>query len=118
MRERAPRRIPGMSLHSLLAPAMLLAASAPAMAQTGAAPAKLGLCEACHGTDGRSRTPAAPHIGGQNEAYLIWALNQYREGRREGDVMSAVAGTLGQRDIEALARWYAAQAWPAQQPAQ
>jgi cytochrome c553 len=105
-----------MNLHLHLIPALLLAASAPAFAQTDATPAKLGLCEACHGVDGRSRTPAAPHIGGQNEAYLIWALNQYREGRREGDVMSSVAGTLGQRDIEALARWYAAQTWPAQQP--
>ncbi len=94
--------------------AVLLAASMPAIAQEPAAPAKLGLCDACHGTDGKSRTPAAPHIGGQNEAYLIWALNQYREGRREGDVMSAVAGTLSKRDIEALAHWYAAQTWPAQ----
>lgn len=105
-----------MNLRFRLAPAVLLAASAPAIAQTDTPPAKLGLCEACHGTDGRSRAPAAPHIGGQNEAYLIWALNQYREGRREGDVMSSVAGTLGQRDIEVLARWYAAQTWPAQQP--
>ena len=78
-----------------------------------ATPAKLGLCVACHGADGRSRTPAAPHIGGQNEAYLIWALTQYREGRREGDVMSSVAGTLKSTDIEALSAWYARQRWPA-----
>lgn len=57
--------------------------------------------------------PAAPHIGGQNEAYLVWALNQYREGRREGDVMNAVVGALGRADIEALARWYSGQTWPA-----
>lgn len=77
------------------------------------APAKLGLCVACHGADGRSRTAAAPHIGGQNEAYLVWALTQYREGRREGDIMSSVAGTLSAADIEALAAWYARQTWPA-----
>lgn len=77
------------------------------------APAKLGLCEACHGLDGRARTPAAPHIGGQNEAYLVWALTQYREGRREGDVMSGVAGVLTAADVEALAAWYARQTWPA-----
>ena len=74
-------RIPGMI-------ALLLATSlAGSMPAEEPAPAKLGLCVACHGTDGRSRTPAAPHIGGQNEVYLVWALNQYREGRREGDVM-------------------------------
>lgn len=77
------------------------------------APAKIGLCVSCHGADGRSRTPAAPHIGGQNEAYLVWALTQYREGRREGDVMSSVAGTLSAMDIEAMAAWYARQSWPA-----
>ena len=91
--------------------ATALAAEVPPTEQP--APAKLGLCVACHGTDGRSRTPAAPHIGGQNEAYLIWALNQYREGRREGDVMNSVIGVLNRRDIEALAHWYAQQRWPA-----
>jgi cytochrome c553 len=89
-----------------------------ALAATPEPPAKLGLCEACHGRDGRSRTPAAPHIGGQNEAYLIWALTQYREGRREGDVMSGVAGVLSAADVEALAAWYARQTWPAAAPAQ
>lgn len=94
--------------------AFLLAAPAAAPPPQ---PAKLGLCVACHGEDGRSRTAAAPHIGGQNEAYLVWALTQYREGRREGDVMSAVAGTLNARDVEALAAWYARQTWPAAAPA-
>ena len=98
-------------MKTLLFP-LLLAAATP----SAPAPAKLGLCEACHGEDGRSRTPAAPHIGGQQEAYLIWALTQYREGRREGDVMSSVAGTLSRADIEALAAWYARQTWPAAAP--
>jgi cytochrome c553 len=96
---------------------LLLTLLSAAAAAPPPRPAQLGLCVACHGEDGRSRTPAAPHIGGQNEAYLIWALTQYREGRREGDVMSAVAGTLDARDIEALAAWYARQRWPAATPA-
>jgi cytochrome c553 len=97
-----------MSL-SLLLP-LLLAGTLP---DAPTRPAKLGLCVACHGEDGRSRTPAAPHIGGQNEAYLVWALTQYRQGRREGDVMSAVAGSLNAQDVEALAAWFARQRWPA-----
>lgn len=83
-----------------------------------APPEKLALCEACHGLDGRARTPAAPHIGGQNEAYLVWALTQYREHRREGDVMSSVAHVLSAPDIEVLAAWYARQTWPAAAPVQ
>ncbi len=78
------------------------------------APAKLAMCIQCHGSDGRSRSLAAPHIGGQNEVYLVWALNQYREGRREGDVMNAVIAELSRKDIEALAHWYARQSWPAE----
>lgn len=98
---------------SLLLPLLLAGANADAPP-----PAKLGLCVACHGEDGRSRTPAAPHIGGQNEAYLVWALTQYRQGRREGDVMSAVAGSLNAQDVETLAAWYARQRWPAAAAAQ
>lgn len=92
----------------------LLAGATPQPAPAAeTAPAKIGLCVACHGSDGRSRMPAAPHIGGQNEAYLVWALTQYREGRREGDVMNSVIGVLNRRDIEALSRWYSRQTWPA-----
>ena len=98
---------------ALLLAAAATAATAPAPETAPAPPAKIGLCVACHGMDGRSRMPAAPHIGGQNEAYLVWALNQYREGRREGDVMGNVIGVLSRRDIEALADWYARQTWPA-----
>ncbi len=76
-------------------------------------PAKLGLCMACHGEDGRGRTPDAPHIGGQSERYLAHALTQYRNGGRQDAAMRAIAGTLGPSDIESLARWYAAQRWPA-----
>lgn len=85
-------------------------ADAPA---TEPAPAKLGLCVACHGEDGRSRMPTAPHIGGQNEVYLISALTQFREGQRKSDVMSSVVGVLNRKDIESLSRWYARQKWPA-----
>lgn len=97
----------------LLVAAALAADAGPAANEAPGVPAKIGLCTDCHGTDGRSRTPAAPHIGGQNEAYLVWALNQYREGRREGDVMDNVIGLLTRKDIEDLAHWYARQRWPA-----
>ncbi len=84
-------------------------AAAPAVGADSQPPAKLGLCVACHGEDGRSRIPAAPHIAGQNPIYLVWALNQYKAGKREGDVMNGVVGALNERDIEQLARWYASQ---------
>lgn len=94
-------------MKALLFPLLLAAATPPAPA-----PGKLGLCEACHGRDGRARTPDAPHIGGQSRAYLVQALQQYRDGRRDAQVMNGIAGLLSATDIESLARWYSEQAWP------
>lgn len=72
-------------------------------------PAQLGLCAACHGEDGISRAPGTPHLAGQDEQYLVDALNQYRSGRRDVAAMRAVSGALSAADIAALARWYSAQ---------
>ena len=98
-----PRNFP---LAALLA---VLAFAPPAAAATAptARPAKLGLCAACHGEDGRSRTPGTPHLAGQDELYLRTALAAYRSGARSAAPMNAVAGSLQARDIAALARWYA-----------
>lgn len=74
-------------------------------------PAKLGLCSSCHGVDGISRTPGTPHIKGQDETYLRESLGQYRRGERKAGPMTAIAGTLSQDDINALARHYAQLPW-------
>jgi cytochrome c553 len=86
---------------------LLLAATA------ASPPARLGLCESCHGRDGRARAPQTPHLGGQDEAYLREALHQYRDGRRDAQVMNGIAAMLAPADVDALARWYASQSWPA-----
>lgn len=89
---------------------MLLAAPlAFAHAAAPAAPARLGLCAPCHGEDGHARIPGAPNLAGQPYAYLVQALNAYRSGQRDVPVMRAATGPLSERDVEALARWYAAQ---------
>ncbi len=72
-------------------------------------PAKLGLCAACHGENGISRTPGIPHLAGQDETYLRKALNDYRSGVRKVSPMSSIANQLQPKDIAAFAKWYAAQ---------
>jgi cytochrome c553 len=72
-------------------------------------PAQLGLCVACHGENGTARQPGTPHIGGQDEAYLVLALNAYRDGSRKAVAMNAISNALQPEAIESLARWYAAQ---------
>ncbi|HAI59712.1 MAG TPA: cytochrome C [Xanthomonadaceae bacterium] len=76
-------------------------------------PAQLGLCVACHGKNGAPLQPGTPHIGGQSEAYLMQALRAYRDGSRRAVAMNAISNALQPRDIEELARWYAAQPGPA-----
>ncbi|MFC4726736.1 c-type cytochrome [Coralloluteibacterium thermophilus] len=92
------------------APAPAATASADAAdSAAGAPPARLGMCVACHGRDGVSRMAGTPHIAGQDEAYMRRVLREYRDNRRNGGPMNAMAGALSEPDIAALAAWYAAQ---------
>ena len=70
-------------------------------------PARLGLCAACHGADGRARIPGAPNLAGQSEQYLLNALHAYRSGARDVPVMRAAAGPLSGTEMQQLAHWYA-----------
>lgn len=67
-------------------------------------------CESCHGDHGEGEGPA-PALAGQPRGYLEQQLELWRAGgRREGSdfLMSLVASTLSDRDIDALAAYYAA----------
>ena len=88
---------------------ILLAALPLAAAQAATPPAQLGLCAACHGEDGFARIPGAPNLAGQPYEYLLQALRAYHDGERNVAVMRAAAGPLTDKDMQALARWYAAQ---------
>lgn len=94
--------------------AALLAAALPAFAAAPARPARLGLCAACHGETGIAQTPGAPNLAGQRLDYLRNALAQYRDGRRDVAVMRAAIGPVSEAELDALARWYSAQAPAAQ----
>jgi len=90
--------------------AVLLIASAPALAAPATAPpTRLGLCAACHGETGIAQMPGAPNLAGQRLDYLRAALAQYRDGRRDVAVMRAAIGPLSNAELDALARWYSMQ---------
>lgn len=94
----------------LLALAMLpLAANAAAAAGDVAAGRRKALaCQTCHGLDGLSKLPEAPHLAGQPEPYLVKSLDEYRKGVRKNEMMAIVAGNLSDQDIADLAAYYAA----------
>ena len=83
-------------------------ASVSAAGDVKAGRAKALMCQACHGLDGLSKTPDAPNIAGQTEAYLVAQLQAYKSGGRKNDAMSVVAPSLSDTDIEDLAGYFSA----------
>jgi cytochrome c553 len=69
---------------------------------------KAVMCQTCHGLDGKAKIPEAPSLAGQSATYLLKALNDYRSGARKNDMMSLVAPTLKDKDVEDLAAYYSA----------
>jgi cytochrome c553 len=66
-------------------------------------------CNRCHGPDGRGLEahPDFPRIAGQNEAYLVKALNAYHSEVRKNRFMEAMSAPLKNWQIKLLARYYA-----------
>ena len=63
-------------------------------------------CQACHGAQGLSMRDDAPSIAGQSEFYLSKALREFRDGKRENEMMSVVARTLTDDEIGDLAAYF------------
>lgn len=67
-------------------------------------------CVGCHGPDGAGRGAGAfPNIALLNQDYIRGALIGYRAGIRHSGFMQTVAVQLSDAQIDALARYYAAQ---------
>ncbi len=64
-------------------------------------------CRACHGPDGYARVANAPHIGGEDAAYIANQMIAYRDGTRRHAAMSLVARRLDNQAIADVAAWYA-----------
>ena len=64
---------------------------------------KAELCVACHGPGGVSANPALPSIGGQPAKFITTQLVLFREGIRKDPVMSPIAASLSNADINDIA---------------
>lgn len=78
----------------------------------GAAQANVSMCIGCHAIPGyQASFPyvyRVPKIGGQNQPYIEAALKAYRQGARNHPSMTAVAKSLTDEQIAAVAAYYAA----------
>ena len=68
------------------------------------------VCAACHGPDGnKPSAPDQPILAGQYYDYLLRALADYKNGRRNNAIMKGFAGQLSTQDMEDLAAWFSSQ---------
>jgi cytochrome c553 len=85
---------------------VLLTAFAPFAGAQQPANTKLTQCFTCHGQDGLAKVPDAPNLAGQNESYLVKALQDYRSGARKHEVMSMMVKPLSDADIAQAAGYF------------
>lgn len=76
----------------------------------GEAGLRIPACASCHGLSAGPANPDYPALTGQYPSYIEEQIRLWKEGRRGDDVysriMAAVAGALGEREIEAVAAFY------------
>jgi cytochrome c553 len=107
MKRKLPIRLAALAL--LCAPLAAWAQGAPkGSAEAGAR--KNAMCSGCHGIPGwRTAYPevySVPKIGGQHPAYIVKALQEYKNGERSHPSMRAIAATLSDQDMADLAAYY------------
>ena len=74
---------------------------------------KAQACAACHGEGGVSSLPGFPHLAAQPQLSIFYQLLQFRDQRRKGGGMEAIAATLSEQDMRDIAAYYAALQAPA-----
>ena len=98
-----------LQLLGLAAAAALLATTgAHAEGDKAAGRALVYTCAGCHGVPGYSNAYPdypVPKIAGQNEQYLVNALNEYKSGDRGYPTMQAQAQSLSAQNIKDIAAY-------------
>ena len=69
-------------------------------------PSASATCIGCHGPAGISMNPLWPNLAGQKSEYLLKQLIDFREGRRNDPLMSAIAKTIAESDLKSLAHYF------------
>jgi cytochrome c553 len=112
---KPPNMIPAMFFRlaaaALLFPALAFAQGSPPTGSAAAGAQKNAMCVGCHGIVGwRTAFPEVykvPKLGGQHAAYIVRALQEYRNGDRVHPSMRAIASSLSDQDMADLAAYYA-----------
>jgi cytochrome c553 len=79
--------------------------------------ARLQTCNACHGADGKPISTAIPIIWGQQTAYLVKQIHDYRAKDRDNAVMTPLAATIKPEETRKAAAYFMAKSWPGEHAA-
>lgn len=69
-------------------------------------PSMINTCIPCHGPKGVSTNSIWPNLAGQKKNYLAKQLKDFKNEVRKDPLMSPIANTLSDQDIEMLADYY------------
>jgi cytochrome c553 len=75
----------------------------PNLAKSGQT--KASMCLGCHGSAAEGNGQF-PRLAGQHPGYLVKQLSSFKEGVRKNGHMQAIAGTLSEDDMKALAAYF------------
>ncbi|NII09395.1 cytochrome c [Oleiagrimonas sp. C23AA] len=95
-------------LATLTAAALMTFGSAHAEGNKANGKTLVYTCAGCHGVPGYENAYPnyrVPKIAGQNEQYLINALNGYKTGKRKHPTMDAQAESLTEQNIQDIAAY-------------
>jgi len=71
--------------------------------------AKTQACIACHGPVGDAKAPSFPKLAGQNAAYLVKQLQDFKTGVRKDATMNGMVQSLSPADMKNIGAFYASQ---------
>ena len=92
---------------------LLLAAAAPATAQTNAAAlhtrALAATCANCHGTQGKVVGSALPSLAGMDKDAMLTQLRAFRSGARPATIMHQLTKGYSEAQLEQIATYFSQQ---------
>jgi cytochrome c553 len=100
------------------APAEAAGKVAPPLDPLAAGKAAAAACAGCHGETGVSSMAGTPSLIGLDEKYFVAAMDAYKSGKRQNDMMKSIAMSTSEADVRHMALFYALQKpAPAKTPA-
>lgn len=64
-------------------------------------------CFACHGDDGIAKDKDVPHLAGQQEAYLLKQMRDFKSNRRPHKEMRVMSREMSDEEMREIAAYFA-----------